>query len=51
MKEYVLKVPSSQQLDDWFRFVSQSMKNTDDVDFLIVDFNEVRFMETDDFVI
>lgn len=51
MKEYVLKVPSSQQLDDWFRFVSESMKNTDDVDLLIVDFNEVRFMETDDFVI
>jgi hypothetical protein len=51
MKEYVLKVPSSQKLDDWFRFVSESMKNTDDVDLLIVDFNEVRFMETDDFVI
>ncbi|TYP99111.1 hypothetical protein C7447_102429 [Tenacibaculum adriaticum] len=51
MKEYVLKVPSSQQSDDWFRFVSESMRNTDDIDSLIVDFNEVRFMETDDFVI
>ncbi|MGJ8743829.1 ATP-binding protein [Polaribacter sp.] len=51
MKEFVLKVPSSQQLDDWFRFVSESIKNTNDIDLLIVDFNEVRFMETDDFVI
>lgn len=51
MREYVLKVPLSQQLDDWFRFVSESLGNTDDIDLLIVDFNGVRFMETDHFVI
>lgn len=51
MKEYILKVPSTQKADDWFRFVNDSLKNTYDVELLTVDFNNVRFMETDDFVI
>lgn len=51
MKEFTLIVPSSQQADDWFLFVKKSLEHTGDVDSLVVDFNEVRFMETDDFVI
>ncbi|WP_289042269.1 ATP-binding protein [uncultured Zobellia sp.] len=51
MSEYILKVPSSQQAEDWFRFVKESLLHTENVDSLVVDFNEVRFMDTDDFVV
>lgn len=51
MKKYVLKVPSSQKEVDWFNFIRESLEHTDNVDQLIVDFNNVRFMDTDDFVI
>lgn len=51
MSEFILIVPSSQQAEDWFRFVKESIKHTENVDNLIVDFNKVRFLETDDFVI
>ncbi len=51
MNEYILKVPSSQQLSDWFLFVKESLKHKEDVNILIVDFNDVRFMETDVFVL
>ncbi|MBZ9627446.1 ATP-binding protein [Psychroflexus sp. CAK1W] len=51
MREFTLKVPSSQKADDWFNFVKVSLKHSDKVESLIVDFNTVRFMETDDFVI
>ncbi|MFD0799616.1 hypothetical protein ACFQZJ_19255 [Maribacter chungangensis] len=48
MNTYILKVPSSQRAEDWFKFVNESIQNTDDIDSLVVDFNDVRFMETDD---
>jgi len=51
MNKYTLKVPSSQLAKDWFEFVKIGLENTDNIDHLIVDFNDVRFMETDDFVI
>ncbi|MFD0993778.1 ATP-binding protein [Tenacibaculum geojense] len=51
MKKYILKVPSNQKARDWFQFVKESLNYVNDVDLLIVDFNNVRFMETDDFVI
>lgn len=51
MNEYILKVPSTQRAADWFRFVNESLRETEGIDSLVVDFNEVRFMETDDFVI
>jgi hypothetical protein len=51
MNKYTLKVPSSQKTEDWFRFVKESLKKTENVNELVVDFNNVKFMETDDFVI
>ncbi|MFD2917061.1 ATP-binding protein [Psychroserpens luteus] len=51
MKEYTLSVPSSQRAKDWFKFVSESLSEIGELDHLIVDFNSVRFMETDHFVI
>lgn len=51
MKNYTLIVPSSQRADDWFDFIRESLKHTEDVNKLIVDFNDVRFMDTDDFVV
>lgn len=54
MNKFVLKVPSSQKAEDWFNFVNESLSFVDcinELEELIVDFNNVRFMETDDFVI
>lgn len=51
MKNYTLKVPSSQEAEDWFRFIRESLTQTDEVSQLLVDFNNVRFMDTDDFVV
>lgn len=51
MKKYILKVPSSQKAEDWFYFIRESLKHTEGVTQLIVDFNHVQFMDTDDFVV
>lgn len=51
MKDYTLKVPSSQKAEDWFNFIRESLLHTDGINQLIVDFNNVRFMDTDDFVV
>ena len=51
MVEQVITVPSSQKKQDWFRFAQDSRNYRQNIDLLIVDFNEVRFMETDEFVI
>ncbi|SDS41969.1 ATP-binding protein [Winogradskyella sediminis] len=51
MSKYILKVPASQQSQDWFNFVNESLKHIENIKQLVVDFNCVRFMETDDFVI
>jgi len=51
LSKYILKVPASQQSQDWFNFVNESLKHTENIKQLVVDFNCVRFMETDDFVI
>jgi len=51
MKKYILKVPSSQKAEDWFNFIRECLKHTEDVSQLVVDFNDVRFMDTDDFVV
>ena len=51
MSEYILSVPATQRAADWFVFVSESLSEIGEFDQLIVDFNTVRFMETDDFVL
>jgi len=51
MAELIIRVPSSQNTVDWFHFVRRCLKQAKDVDSLVVDFNNVRFMDTDDFVI
>jgi len=51
MEDYILKVPSSQKAEDWFHFIRESLLHTDRVRKLIVDFNTVKFMDTDDFVL
>ncbi|MBE7653949.1 ATP-binding protein [Tenacibaculum finnmarkense] len=51
MSEYILNVPSSQTANDWFSFIECSLENIDGVNELIVDFNNVKFLDTDDFVV
>lgn len=51
MKYCTLYVPSSKDPIDWFYFVNSSIAKIDTYDFLLVDFNDVYFLETDDFVI
>lgn len=51
MKNYTLKVPSSQKTEDWFYFIRESLMHTGGINQLIVDFNDVRFLDTDDFVV
>lgn len=51
MSEYTLKVPSSQIANDWFSFIEASLENIEDVSKLVVDFNNVKFLDTDDFVV
>jgi len=51
MRSYTLKVPSSQKAEDWFYFIRSSLKQTEDVSQLIIDFNNVKFLDTDDFVV
>ncbi len=51
MAEFILKVPSSQKASDWFNFIRESLEYTEEVSNLIVDFNDIKFMDTDDFVI
>jgi len=51
MSEQKIIVPSTQNAEDWFSFIEESLKNVEGVDLLIVDFNNVRFLDTDDFVV
>lgn len=52
MKQFTFQVPSSQKSVDWFISVDNCLKHIDDgIEELIIDFNSVRFMETDDFVL
>jgi len=51
MRQYTLKIPSTQQANDWFDFIKNSLEYVGGVNSLIVDFNDVKFLETDDFVI
>ncbi|MCR9182087.1 MAG: hypothetical protein NXH73_04095, partial [Flavobacteriaceae bacterium] len=46
---YKLIVPKSE--DDWFNFIESGIRENDNVDVLIVDFNIVDFLHTDDFVV
>ncbi|GAA5225268.1 ATP-binding protein [Membranihabitans marinus] len=50
MNSRVLKVPSSQKKKDWFQFINRSLQKTVGFDELLVDFNVVHFMDTDEFV-
>ncbi|MGB0888136.1 MAG: ATP-binding protein [Vicingaceae bacterium] len=51
MSEHKIIVPSTQVAEDWFSFIEESLKNVEGVDVLIIDFNNVRFLDTDDFVV
>ena len=51
MAKITLKVPNSQRKGDWFRFINNSLLLVDEASTLEIDFNTVRFMETDDFVL
>jgi hypothetical protein len=46
-----LVVPSSSDPKDWFDFVERSREIDETADYLIVDFNTVSFLGSDDFVI
>jgi len=51
MKKYILKVPISQDPLDWFNFVNQNLAIKSKLDYLTVDFNNIDFLETSDFVV
>lgn len=51
MKSYKIIVPANQEMDDWFEFINDSLKHSSEVNNLIVDFNYVNFLHTDDFVV
>ncbi len=51
MLKYILKVPNTQNADDWFYFIRKNLKNIAKAKELIVDFNTVKFLDTDDFVV
>ena len=48
---YTLYVPATNDQNIWFAFVNESLIEVDSYHKLIVDFNTVDFMETDDFVV
>lgn len=44
-------VPNSKSVNIWNQFIIESMSETEDINLLTVDFNNVSFLETDDFVV
>ncbi len=50
-KIYRLVVPSTNNQDYWFEFLNNSLEHCFDTNELIIDFNRVYFLETDDFVV
>jgi len=51
MNTYRLMVPNSKSVNIWNQFIIESMSETEDINLLTVDFNNVSFLETDDFVV
>jgi hypothetical protein len=51
MNILTLKVPNSQQAKDWLNFIVKNSQDTTGIDLLIVDFNIVKFLDTDDIVL
>lgn len=51
MNKYKILVPTSNIAEDWFGFINDCLAYDDKVDLLEVDFNNVKFLETDDFVV
>lgn len=51
MASLTLTVPSSQKAEDWFSFINESLELNQGVSQLIIDFNDVKFLDTDDFVV
>ncbi len=47
----IINVPSSQKAEDWFCFIQESLKYIEETKHLIVNFNNVKFLDTDDFVV
>jgi len=51
MSEVVIKVPKSRNIHNWFPFIEDCMLKVEGSSSLVVDFNEVFFLETDHFVL
>jgi anti-sigma regulatory factor (Ser/Thr protein kinase) len=52
MTQLILKIPPSKNAQDWFLFLNKSLENLDqDINKLIIDFNSIYFLQTDDFVV
>lgn len=51
MKNHTLKVPATQKAEDWFDFIKENLNHIEGKSHLTVDFNSVKFMDTDDFVL
>ena len=52
MAEYKLTIPNSGDAQDWFYFIYDNLGFVhEDIEILTVDFNSVKFLDTDDFVV
>jgi len=50
MSSLTLLVPASQNEFEWFKFITKSSENTDEITELVLDFNKVKFLDTVAFV-
>ncbi len=51
MSSYKIVVPFSQQPKDWFKFIHETLEHDGKYDEIVIDFNQVGFLNTDDFVV
>lgn len=48
---HVLQVPATNNPNIWFQFINNSRKLVNQVEKVLIDFNRVNFLDTDDFVV
>lgn len=51
MEHLILKLPSTKKSKDWFDFVNDNLFKVDDVKVLVIDFGNIKFLDTDEFVV
>jgi hypothetical protein len=51
MNIYTIYVPKDRDAENWFKFINENLQYNGNHEVLLVDFNKVNFLETDDFVV